>query len=126
MCTQATQPASDGETCCHPVLIQSKFVTISQAYAVSALLQAAYASVQVSNTLALTCPFTLRTMHLDAKQFYAAPFRCLAGSRLLIKYCVLDCEPINERSGRFQLAEVQVCAAHEQTCCATVVTFFSC
>lgn len=63
---------------------------------------------QVSNALALTCPITLRTMHLDAKQFYAAPFRCLAGSRLLIKYCVLDCEPTDERSGRFQLAEAQV------------------
>ena len=71
--------------------------------------------VQVSSTLALMCPFTLRTLHLDAKQFFAAPFKALAGSRLLIKYQVLDCEPNNERAGRFQLGEVQVLLSALQT-----------
>jgi hypothetical protein len=49
-------------------------------------------------------------MYLDAKQFYASPFRCLAGSRQLIKYYVLDCEPCGERTGRYQLADIQVCS----------------
>lgn len=70
--------------------------------------------MQVSNALALTCPNSLRTMHLDAKQFYASTFRCLAGSRQLIKYFVLDCEPTGERSGRFQVADVQVRASQCQ------------
>ena len=64
--------------------------------------------LQVSNSLALTCPFTLRTIHIDAKQFFAAPFSAIANSRLLVKYHILDCEPTRERSGRLQAAEVQV------------------
>jgi nonsense-mediated mRNA decay protein 3 len=64
--------------------------------------------VQVGNVLALMCTQQLRTVHLDAKQFFAAPFRAMANSRQLTRYVVLDCEPCGERDQRFQLADVQV------------------
>ena len=67
------------------------------------------APVQVSSALALTCPYTLRSIHIDAKQFFGSKFSCIAGSRQLVRYVILDCEPTGERHGRFHLAEVQVC-----------------
>jgi nonsense-mediated mRNA decay protein 3 len=64
--------------------------------------------MQVTNVLALTCIHQLRTVHIDAKQFFTAPFAVMANSRQLTRYVVLDCEPTGERDQRFQLADVQV------------------
>jgi nonsense-mediated mRNA decay protein 3 len=66
------------------------------------------AVTQVSSTLALTDVTLMRTAHMDAKQYFASPLRALAGSRQLIRYVVLDCEPTGPRQGRYQLADVQV------------------
>jgi hypothetical protein len=57
------------------------------------------------------CPYTLRTVHLDAKQFYSNPFSCIAGSRHLTRYVVLDIEWLEPEDGRYKLAEAQVCGA---------------
>lgn len=54
------------------------------------------------------CPYTLQVTHIDVKQFYNNPFSCIAGSRQLTRYIVLDIEPLDPEAGRHKLAEAQV------------------
>ena len=50
----------------------------------------------------------LQVTHIDVKQFYNSPFTCIAGSRQLTRYVILDIEPLDPESGRYKLAEAQV------------------
>lgn len=64
--------------------------------------------MQISNAITLLCPHSLQATHIDAKQFYNNPFSCIAGSRQLTRYVILDIEPLEAEAGRWKLAEAQV------------------
>ena len=63
--------------------------------------------MQISSAITLMCPYTLQVTHIDVKQFYNNPFSCIAGSRQLTRYIILDIEPLESESGRYKLAEAQ-------------------
>ena len=63
---------------------------------------------KVSNKLKLLDPLTLKTLDLQAQQFWNNPFRSIANTGNLTLYVVLDVELIGRREGKLQLAEIQV------------------
>jgi hypothetical protein len=58
--------------------------------------------------VAMTDPVTLRTVSLDAPQYFRTTFLALASQRQLVEYVVLDIEPCGQTNGKLQLAEAQV------------------
>jgi len=67
--------------------------------------------MQVSNTLLLLDPQTLRTAYMDANQYWRTGFKPLLSAKQLVEYVVLDIETepgVSSRVGRYSLAEVQV------------------
>ncbi|KAH7446691.1 hypothetical protein KP509_01G068600 [Ceratopteris richardii] len=65
---------------------------------------------RVSNSLLLLDPQSLRSVFVDATQYWRTPYKSLLTSRQLIEYVVLDVEPEHTiaGNGKFALAQVQV------------------
>ncbi|KAJ7968500.1 60S ribosomal export protein NMD3 [Quillaja saponaria] len=67
---------------------------------------------KVAKRIALLDPFTLRNCFLSADLYWRAPFKPMFTSRQLVKYIVLDVEPvsyeINVGATQYKLADVQV------------------
>ncbi|GAX83461.1 hypothetical protein CEUSTIGMA_g10886.t1 [Chlamydomonas eustigma] len=65
---------------------------------------------KVTNQITLTDPFTLRSTSMDAPIYYRSPFLAASTSKQMVKYVVLDIEPIRgyQNQGKWILAEVQV------------------
>ncbi|XP_020592394.1 60S ribosomal export protein NMD3-like [Phalaenopsis equestris] len=67
---------------------------------------------KVSSSITLLNPFTLRTVFLDAKQYWGSPFKALLSSRQLVEYIVLDIEMESSEmavgGSKYALAYVQV------------------
>lgn len=54
--------------------------------------------LRVSNNILLLDPNTLRTVYLDANQFWRYPFKRLLSSKQLVEYIILDIEESDQRN----------------------------
>ncbi len=65
---------------------------------------------KVTNQITLTDPVTLRSTSMDSAIYYRSPFLAASSSKQLVKYVVLDIEPVRGYQN-------QVCGRNEWVVC---------